>query len=245
MALKYQLDQGFGGAGRFGLIVLSTDESLENEARMLFSGHDLCLLHSRIPAQPDVTPKSLASMENHMTATAERLPRGLDVIGYGCTSGATVIGPDRVAELVREAHPEAQVTNPMTSVIAALKALKANNIVMITPYVESVNEPMIGALNDAGIAVARQESFLEEDDYTVARIAESSTLDAMINVAKTTDCDAIFASCTNLRSFGIIERAEAETGLPVISSNLAFLWHMLKLAGTDARGWWPGQLFEK
>ncbi|WP_235857861.1 maleate cis-trans isomerase family protein [Marimonas lutisalis] len=244
MALKYALDQGFGGQARLGLIVLSTDETLENEARNLLAGRPVSLLHSRIPAQPDVTPKSLATMENHMTATAALLPAGLDVVGYGCTSGATVIGPERVAALVRKAQPEARVTNPLTGVVEALKALNARKISLITPYVDTVNAPLIAALAAHGIEVVARDSFLQENDWTVARITESDTLQAAKDIAKSKTCDAIFASCTNLRCFGILEQAEAETGVPMISSNLAFLWHMLKLAGLDARGWGPGRLFQ-
>ena len=142
------------------------------KGRQLMAGKPVSLLHARIPAQPDVTPASLATMEAHMTGTASLLPAGLDVIGYGCTSGATVIGPDRVADLIRQAHPGSQVTNPLSAVIAALEALKAKRIGLLTPYVETVNQPLIAALGAAGIEVVIQDSFLQDDDWTVARIAE-------------------------------------------------------------------------
>lgn len=243
MAVNYQLDQGFGSQGRMGLIVLSTDETLENEARRVLSGKPVSLLHARIPAQPDVTPASLATMQDHMTSTAALLPKGMDVIGYGCTSGATVIGAGRVEALIRAAHPDVAVTNPLSAVIASLNALKAKKIAVLTPYVESVNAPLVAALDLAGIATLTQASFLQSDDWTVARITEDATLTAMKNLATTTGCDAIFASCTNLRTFGILREAEAAAGVPVISSNLALVWHMLNLAGVEAKGWGPGQLF--
>ena len=37
-------------------------------------------------------------------------------------------------------------------------------------------------------------------------------------------------SCTNWRTLDIIPRLEADMGLPVISSNSATLWAMLRLA---------------
>ena len=37
------------------------------------------------------------------------------------------------------------------------------------------------------------------------------------------------------------QSAAAATGLPVVSSNLALIWHMLRLAGIDAAGWAPGR----
>ena len=40
-------------------------------------------------------------------------------------------------------------------------------------------------------------------------------------------------SCTSLRLFGIAEALEDELDIPVVSSNLAFGWHLLRLAGID------------
>ncbi|UYV35878.1 hypothetical protein N4R57_12520 [Rhodobacteraceae bacterium D3-12] len=48
-----------------------------------------------------------------------------------------------------------------------------------------------------------------------------------------------------MRCFSVLEEAEAVTGVPVISSNLALIWHMLKLAGIEAKGWGPGRLFQQ
>ena len=43
-----------------------------------------------------------------------------------------------------------------------------------------------------------------------------------------------------------IEKAEAELGLPVVSSNQALLWHMLGLGGVSQPcGWGPGRLFRE
>lgn len=244
MAQPYELDDGFGEGVRMGLIVLSTDESLENEARMVLAGRPVSLLHARIPAQPDVTPDSLRRMADEMTATAARLPRGLDVIGYGCTSASTIIGPDRVQALVQQAHPGVPVTNPISAVSAALKALGVGRIGYGSPYVRSVTAPMRDFLAGQGIDTVAEASFDQADDYTVARIAERSTRNMLENLAERDGVEGIFVSCTNLRSFGIIDAVEAATGRPVVSSNQALIWHMLRLAGAEARGWGPGRLFE-
>ena len=241
--MRYELDQGAGGAGRAGLIVLSTDETLEFEARQVLAGRPVNLLHSRIPAQHHVTPELLRRMETELAATAERLPEGLDVIAYACTSAATLIGPSRVARHLHEAHPGVPATDPMSAVIAALRVLGVECIGLVTPYVDSVTAPMRAHLEANGITVARDVSFGEKNDRTVARIAESSTREAMLEAAGAPGVKAVFASCTNLRSFGVIEEVEAALNLPVISSNLALIWHMLGLMGCDTRGWRPGRLF--
>jgi len=70
-------------------------------------------------------------------------------------------------------------------------------------------------------------SFEQESETVVASIKEYDTLKA-IKEAATQDVDAIFVSCTNLRSFSILEEAEAITGKPVLSSNQALAWGMLR-----------------
>ncbi|MCF3596163.1 Asp/Glu racemase [Rhodobacteraceae bacterium LMO-12] len=245
MGLSFQLDEGSGVLGRLGLIVLSTDETLEDEARKILARRPVSLLHARIPAEADVTPEALRTMEAHMSATAALLPKGLDAVGYGCTSGATVIGPERVAALIAQTQDTAAVSDPLSAVLAALAALEVRRIALLTPYVESVNAPLINALAQGGIDVLAQASFQQSDDWTVARICEADTLNAIKTLGRTEGCEAVFVSCTNLRTLGILQTAEADLGIPVVSSNLALVWHLLRLVEVDAQGWTRTRLFER
>lgn len=241
--MEYDLDQGAGGGRRLGLIVLSTDETLEWEARGILARRDLNLLHTRIPARANVTPEDLASMAPEMTRSAALLPRGLSVLGYGCTSASAIIGPDEVTRRVQEAHPGTPVTNPLSGVIAALRALGAERVAMVTPYVSEVNAPMRRALGAAGITVVSEVSFGQKEDWTVARISEASTRAAMLKAGRAQGVQAVFTSCTNLRTFNVIAPVEAALGVPVVSSNQALLWDMFRRADIAAQGWGPGRLF--
>lgn len=242
--MEYELDEGAGGGCRLGVVLLCTEETFDYEARAMLAGRDANLMTARIPCGPDVTPADLLAMAPEMTRTAALLPRGLSAVAYACTSGATVIGPERVAGLMQAAHPGTPSTDPLTAVIAALSACRARRIAMVTPYVPQVSAPMIARLGQAGIEVIHAVSFGQKEDWTVARITESSTRAAMLRAGRVPGVQAVFTSCTNLRTFGIIEAVEQELGLPVISSNQALLWDMLRHAGIAARGWGPGRLFD-
>lgn len=243
--MRYETDTGAGGGRRLGLIVLSTDETLECEARAVLARRAVNLLHARIPARPDVTPQDLRTMAADMTRTAALLPADPAAVAYGCTSAAAMIGPAEVARLIRQAHPGVPVTDPMSAAIAALRALGVARIGFVSPYVPEVTAPMRAHLAAQGIETVSEVSFGQREDRTVARIREDSTLAAMAEAARQAKgaAGAIFASCTNLRTFGIIAAAEAELGVPVISSNQALMWHLLGLGGIDAGGWGPGRLF--
>ncbi|MEL7013352.1 MAG: Asp/Glu racemase [Pseudomonadota bacterium] len=238
--MTYEVDRG--PEARLGLVVLSTDETLEDEARQIL-GPSLSLYHTRIECAPDVTPENLRKMEARMTASAQLLPEGLDAIGYGCTSASVLIGPDAVAQQMHHAQPDVPVTNPISAVLAALKALSADKIALITPYAADVVAPMKAFLEKAGVSVVSELSFGERDDRRVARISEGSTKAAMEEAGRADGVQAVFASCTNLRCFGIIDAAEKQLSLPVVSSNSALLWHLSRLAGVqDIPG--PGRLYK-
>lgn len=238
--MTYVLDPG--PVARLGLVVLSTDETLEDEARQILPA-SVSLYHTRIESAPDVTPENLAQMEARMVASAALLPAGLDAVGYGCTSASVVIGPEAVAHQMHQVQPSVPVTNPISAVVAGLEALGACKIALVTPYEADVVAPMMAHLARFGIDVISELSFGERDDRRVARISEQSTHDAVLQAGQAAGVEAVFASCTNLRSFGIIDAAERKLNVPVVSSNSALLWHLCRAAGVPGLGG-PGRLFK-
>ena len=245
MKLPFTLDGGAAGKAALGLIVLQMDETLEAELRTVFNQPGIALFHTRIPSSEEITSQTLKKMEDDLPSVAGLLPatRPLNVVGFGCTSGATVIGSEKIAALINEIHPEAKVTDPITAVIAALRSLNASKIGFITPYVAEVSAAMRDLLSKNGISVSQIASFEQSQDPVVARISPGSILDAIVQAGEYENIDAIFVSCTNLRCFDIIEQAEEKIGKPVISSNQALAWHMLKLAGLPTISMGPGVLF--
>ncbi len=244
MKLSFTSDDGYGAGPAIGVIVLSTDETLEPELQQISATPGVSLYHSRIPFDINVTPETLARMEAEIPASLDLLPSHtkFNVIGYGCTSGATVIGANRVAEIINESYRDTAVTNPITAAITACRVLDVKRLGLLTPYRADVSAAMQNVFEENGIKISAFGCFEEEADHKVARISESSTLNGMLEVGAG-DCDAVFASCTNLRTFGVIEQAEKTLGKPVISSNSAFAWHMYRLAGVTGPITGPGQLF--
>lgn len=239
--LNFQSDGGYAGRGALGLVVLETDETIEPEIAPLFRPV-ASLYHTRIPFDPVVTEETLNEMADNLPAAVDLFPKevSFDVIGYGCTSASTVIGSDRVAALINQSHPEAAVTNPLAAVIAAARHLGAEKIGFLTPYSQDVSAKMHTALERAGFEISKFGCFEEEEDHKVALISEQSVLEGARFVAK--GADMVFTACTNLRSFGVIEAAEQELGIPVVSSNAALAWHMAQLASRPVAG--PGRLFK-
>lgn len=224
-----------------GLIVLQADETIEGDFRRMFT-QTTPLYVSRVPSGTDVTPESLQSMAGHLTAAAELFPGPLHFasVGYGCTSATAQIGAARIAELVQMGTRSDHVTNPMSALVAACAALGITRLAFLSPYVTEVSDKLRNALADQGVASPCFGSFNEGNEATVVRIAGPSITSAAIDLARRGDVQAVFLSCTNLRTLDVIDPIENETGLPCLSSNQVLAWHMAKQSGLSAEI--PGQL---
>lgn len=245
MKLDYSSDPCPVNGPALGLIVLDTDETIEPEMTRFFAGSTVTLYHSRIPFEPQVTPETLAAMEANIPASTALLPSTaeISVIGYGCTSGATVIGPEAVARAVQTERPMTHVTNPVSAALAAFAHLKSKKIGFLTPYVAEVSQAMRDLIEADGYQVSAFGSFEEVEDAAVARISPQSIVDGAARLADEADFDTLFISCTNLRAASVIAEIEARHDLRVVTSNQALAWHMQKLAGQNIRQPWAGALF--
>ncbi len=243
--LDFTTDEGFGARARLGMIILESDQTLEIEARLIdIEGVDF--YHSRIPNEMEVTPTTLTDMAARLPAAAGLLPTdfGFDAIAYGCTSASTLIGTDGVTNAIRQAHPDMACTNPIAAAIAAFNTLGVSRVAIVTPYTLDVTEPVADQFRNADLQVGAVGSFLESSDLVVARISAESIANGIRTVAEAAgDCDGVFVSCTSLRTLDLIPKIEAEIGKPVVSSNLALLWHLLRLSGVDDQLPHLGRLF--
>lgn len=214
-----------------GLIVLQVDETIEDEFRRLIA--PATRLHvTRVASGDALTPDTIAAMENRLPAAAALLPPAarFDAVGYACTSGAALIGPGRVRALVQTAAQTRAVTDPLTAALAALAARGVRRVGLLSPYVPAVAAPLVRAFGDAGLEVTATLSFGEEVEARVARIDAASVRAAARTLARQGRPDALFLSCTNLRTLDLIPELETALGLPVLSSNSALAWHMGQLA---------------
>ncbi|NIZ08009.1 aspartate/glutamate racemase family protein [Pseudooceanicola sp. HF7] len=226
---------------RLGLIVLQADETIETDFRRLLAP-GVQLLASRIPSGTDITQDSIAEMGDHLTGAAALLPHGaqFDALAYGCTSASAQIGPAEVARRLRLGTRATAVTEPVSALIAACRALGVTRLALLSPYIAPVSARLREVLAEAGIATAAFGSFEESREAMVARIAPQSIRDAARSLVAQGGASGVFLSCTNLRTLDLIADLEAELDLPVLSSNQVLAWHLHRLAGLE--GVIPGRL---
>ncbi len=242
MSLPYALTDDL--PVQLGLVVLQSDETLERDLRRLLP-FDAELLVTRVPSAEVLTQASITEMEGNLTAAARLLPRSAvcAAVGYGCTSASAQIGSGRVATLIKEGVSTDQVTEPVSALIAACRGLGIRRIGLISPYVAAISDQLRAVLMRAGINVGPFASFEEPIEANVVRITPQSLIDAAVRMGADKTIDAVFLSCTNLRTLDIIEDIEAAIGKPVLSSNQVLGWHLTRLACEDTTpGAIPGRL---
>lgn len=227
-----------------GLLALQSDETIEQDFRRLFGAEPLIYV-SRVACATEVSRDTLQQMDQTLPPAAKLFPQVADfsVIGYGCTSGTAQIGADHIANLVQASAKTDHVTQPVSALIAACRHLGIERLGFLSPYVQEVSAHLVDTLARADIACPAFASFEEGCETVVAHISQDSTYDAALALAAQGGIDALFLSCTNLRTLDIIDRLEAETGLPVLSSNQVLAWHMAQLSGTKITVDQYGQLF--
>ena len=232
MKFDFDLSSDENSPSPMGLVVLQVDETIEGEFREAFGTSKNQIFVTRIPSGLEVTTESLISMEQHIKASAKLLPqsREFSVIGYGCTSASAIIGSEKISELIKSGCHTREVTNPLLAATEYAKHIKVRKLALLSPYIEEVNTPLRKAFGNNGLSTEVFGTFGEGKEEKVARISESSTIEAAITLGQNASVEAVFISCTNLRTFNCLGKIANEINKPVFSSNQSLAWHMKKLS---------------
>ena len=232
MKFDFYLSSNENSPPPMGLIVLQVDETIEGEFREAFRTSKNQIFVTRIPSGLEVTAKTLSSMEHHISASAKLLPqsREFSVIGYGCTSASAIIGSEKISDLIKSGCSTREVTNPLLAATEYAKHLGVTKLALLSPYIEEVNTPLRKAFEINGLSTEAFGTFGEGQEEKVARISESSTIEAAITLGQDPSTEAVFISCTNLRTFNCLDKIANTIDKPVFSSNQSLAWHMKKLS---------------
>lgn len=225
-------DRPYGWLARIGVIAPSINTCIEPQFRTLAPpGVEFHVTRLRLRSGD---PSELLAMGESAGAAAELLADlDPDLVLFQCTAATTIGGPAYEADLVARVAAAAgrQATSTGSAVAAALRTLQAERVALITPYEPEINAAEARFLDGHGLRVVEDRALgLEASAFTSVSPAE--WLD-VVRGSRARDADAVFLSCTNVRTLEVIEPLERELGRPVVTSNQAGLWHALRLAGVD------------
>lgn len=230
---------------RLGLIVPSSNTTMEDEFRKVLP-QNVLLAVSRVKLER-VNVSELLKMKSRVLEAAELLvDADVDIVVFGCTSGSLVGGKGYDEELSRMIEDKFNVKalTTSTAVIEALKSSGARKISVATPYIEDVNLKEKLFLEANGFKVLEIKGLNLESNLDIGRVKPEAVYSLALRV-DTPKSEAVFISCTNLRTFEIIQRLEETIKKPVITSNQATLWASLRRLKVHLKTRRLGSLFKR
>ncbi|TIW73168.1 MAG: ectoine utilization protein EutA, partial [Mesorhizobium sp.] len=231
---------------RVGLIILATDHTSEPDFRRMVASERIGVYVARIPYKNPTTPENLRRMQPELEAAAALIlpDEPLDAICYSCTSASVVIGDAEIEAAIQAARPGVAVVTPPMAGVRGLKSLGARRISILTPYTVETSRPMAAYFAERGFEIVSFTCLGFEDDREMARIPPAALVE-LAGKATDAEADALFVSCTALRSALAVAGMEQAIGRPVVTSNQATAWNCLRLCGDDTARPQFGRLMTK
>jgi maleate cis-trans isomerase len=229
----------YSSRAKLGLVVPPTNTVNEAEwARMMPAG---VTFHThRMPLHADTTSEAgkQALIDDLESVFALLKQSRVDAIAYACTAGS-MINPVQSLPDSLTARTGVKSVTTSAAIIAALKALGATRLSVATPYADRLNDHETHFLEDNGFAVDRliglgigangPAEYIHIAETPIHKVEDHA------RAAFVKGSDALLITCTDFPTLPLIETLEAEFGVPVVTSNQATFWAMLRAAGIDDR----------
>ncbi len=229
---------------KIGLIVLSTDLTMESDFYSIIRDLPIDVFVNRIKNYNPLTKENLLKMHDQLeTVTKDILPdEKINTVAYGCTSGTIVIGKDKIKEKIQLAKPGCYVTTPITSAIKAINKMKIKKIAIFTPYPDSVNKSVFEYFSKEKIEVLSFSSFNLDSDLEIGKVDPNYLLEVLTKM-ETSSAEGLFVSCTALPVLKILDQVETKIKKIVLSSNQTLIWDSIRSVGYQSSINRYGKLF--
>jgi len=229
----------YGFRAKLGLIVPPTNTVNEAEwARMLPQG---VTFHThRMPLHADASSEAgrkalLADLDQ---AFAMLRQARVDAIAYACTAGSMINPAEALPQELSRRSGVAAVTTA-AAIVAALKALGVERLSVATPYADALNEHETRFLEDNGFVVQRLIGLgIGAGGPSEYPLIAETPIEAVAEHARrafVAGSEALLITCTDFPTLPILASLETELDAPVVTSNQATFWAMLRAAGVPDR----------
>lgn len=227
---------------KLGLIVPSWNTVNEYEfQQVIHPGMSVHSMRIKITADDE---ENYSWMGTQVPAAAQLLAQAkVQVICYGCLAGGFVKGPGHDQQIIKDIEASTGIHGvaAAAAVVDALRALQVTRVSVASPYEPWLNEKLREYLNAFGIEVLALKG-LGSQAHASFTPEQNAALAAEVDRIES---QAVLIACSNFRTLEFIEPLEKTLGKPVISSNLASLWKMLRLLGDRRSLPRAGRLFRE
>jgi maleate isomerase len=233
----------YGDRGRIGVLLPSGNVVAEVQLRAMIPA-DVSLHVTRLPLNGSSDAELLRMVEAVPHAAALLADAKVDHILFNCTAVSTwsqEMEARILATIVATTDIPASATSQ--ALTAAVRAVKADRIVLVTPYKRAINLREMAFLRSWGFEVLGAEGLDLDTPSEMEAVPPEQWID-ILRRARRVDADVYLISCTAIRSAEIIAALEAELDRPVLTSNQAAAWWATRSLGINQRLQGFGRLFE-
>jgi len=199
-------------------------------------------LQQMLPPEVSLSHEGLGLLQNSYDdlagKTGEIITRAVDFVHRNNVQGLIVTGgfvtlfnPGLEAQVAGAVR--VPVTSAVSSVVAALAALSAQRVLLVTPFTADLNAVIAKHLDGLGFTVSFGPSFDKNrkpgagvkisPEELLRKVAESFRQNA--------SAEAIYFQGATLDPLPIIQKLEDLVGVPVVASNPAMFWNILSKLG--------------
>ena len=175
------------------------------------------------------------------------MERDVDIVQQAGVPLPILIGPEALQRLLDhiEARTQIPASSTVLDVVAATKRLGIKNIAVANKWTEAMNRTLGQFFARDGISVVGANTQALNPSEFVKMTSEASLHLAYDlgrgALQKFPDAEGVYIGGGAWLAFPVIDRLEAEFGRPVITNQVATVWHILNLLGC----WSPIQGFGK
>ena len=232
----------YGWRARLGMLLPSGNVAAEAQfSAMLPDGVSLHTTRLKLTGSTD--EELLAMTERVEEGAALLADACVDLILFHCTAVSTWNAemerslPERIT-----AATKLPATATSRALLEAFKVLGARRIVLVSPYIDAINERetaffenhKVSVLTAVGLGISAAKEMIAVEPGEWYRL---------VRAHQNPQADAYFISCTAVRSLEVIVDLERDLGKPVITSNQAAAWYSLRELGIQHSAPAYGRLF--
>lgn len=223
---------------RIGLIVPSSNVTVETEMPRLLAGVDGVefSFHSSRMRMHAVTPQELRAMNaQRERCVLEVGDAGVDAVLYACLVAIMATGPGEhrnvelaVAEQLSAGGSQAKVCSSAGALVSALRDSNVGRVALVMPYMRPLAEQVVAYLENEGFEITDWRALEVADNADVGCIPAERVLDAARSLDLSRAEALVLSCCVQMPSLSIIDVAERELGLPVLSAATAGAYSILR-----------------
>jgi maleate isomerase len=228
-------------AYRIGLVVPSSNVTVETEMPALLQRHRSARFsfHSTRMRMHTVSPEELRAMNAQRGRCVDEIgDAGVDAVLYACLVALMAQGAGEhertesaVVEQLAERGLTPRVTSSAGALVHALRATGAERVALVMPYLRPVAELVVAYVEAEGFTVTGWRALEVADNAEVGCIAGDRVLAAARSLDLAGTDALVVSACVQMPSLPLVQQAEDEFGLPVLSAATAGAFTLLDQLG--------------